>query len=253
MPETVAAERYPIPPEELRRRVGEPDADAFVRSGNADVRLLDEQALGHDGKSLKDFASILDFGCGCGRLTRALRPRADAWATLQGADTDAGSIRWCKDNIGDASFWTVGETPPLHFTDASMDLIIAWSVFTHLDVENQFHWLNEFQRVLKPGGYLLATFRYTHFIDRSGDGSLRERTWTKLSRDGVTFLPAGSITAGVRSGPSGDSFHSPEYIRKNWGSYFEVRQIVTAETDAQEVAVLRARESTFLKRVFQRA
>lgn len=253
MPETVAAERYPIPPEELRRRAGEPDADAFVRSGSADIRLLDQQGLGHDGKSLKDFASILDFGCGCGRLMRALRPHADAWATLQGVDTDAAAIRWCKDNIGDASFWTVGETPPLHFTDASMDLIIAWSVFTHLDVENQFHWLNEFQRVLKPGGYLLATFRYTHFIDRSGDGSLRERTWTKLSRDGVTFLPADKGQAGTQPIRFGDTFHSPEYIRKNWGSYFEVRHIVTAETDAQELAVLRARESTFLQRVFQRS
>lgn len=249
MPETVAAERYPIPPEELRRRAGAADAGAFVRSGNADVRLLDQQALGHDGKSLKDFVSILDFGCGCGRLTRALRPHCDAWATLQGVDTDAASVRWCKDNIGDASFWTVGDTPPLHFTDASMDLIIAWSAFTRLDVENQFHWLNEFQRILKPGGYVLACFRYTHFIDRSADASLRERTWTKLSRDGVTFLPADKD----RPGSPGETYHSPEYVRKNWGSYFEVRHTVTAETDAQEVAVLRARESTFLKRVFQRS
>jgi hypothetical protein len=99
---------------------------------------------------------------------------------------------------------------------------------------------------------VLATFRYKHYIDRSLDTSMQERTWTKLNRDGITFLPA-DPAQGPRPSWYGETYHTPEYVRKNWGSYFEVRHTVTAETDAQEVVLLRVRESTFLQRVFQRS
>ena len=50
----------------------------------------------------------------------------------------------------------------------------------------------------------------------------------------------------------GEAYHTPDYVRKNWGSYFEVCHIISAGAIGQETAVLRARELTFLGRLFRR-
>jgi SAM-dependent methyltransferase len=245
------AERYPVPPEDLRwRATSSRDEQAFLMSSSADVDFFEKEALGRQRRSLKDFSSILDFGCGCGRLIRQLRPLADQWATIQGTDTDQAAIAWCKDNIADASFSMNGANPPLRFADKSIDLAFGRSVFTHLDAEDQLHWLAELQRIVKPGGYLLATFRYRHNIDEVADASARDRIWADLERDGIAFLTADAST-GDAPGPYGETYHTPEYVRKNWGRYFEVCDIIPAGTIGEETAVLRARESSFLQRLFR--
>ena len=189
--QAATAQRYPVPPEELRwRATGSHDAEGFLASGSAGVDFFDKEALARQRKSLRDFSSILDFGCGCGRLIRSLRPLCDQWASLYGTDVDAAAIAWCRDNIADASFSMNGENPPLRFEDKSMDLIYACSVFTHLDAQDQFRWLGELQRIMKPDGYLLLTFRYRHNIDQLADLTMRDRIWEGLDRDGIAFLPA---------------------------------------------------------------
>lgn len=252
MSQAVSTEHYPLPPEDLRwRAAGMREADGFLQSSSIIANFLDKEALARDGKSFKDFNSILDFGCGCGRLIRALRPLCDPWATIQGTDIDPAAIKWCKENIADASFSVNGESPPLPFADKSIDLICACSVYTHMDADRQFRWLAELQRILKPGGYLLATFRHQHSIDRIADHDIRERILTGLNSGGIAFM-ASDAWKSVFPAWYGEAYHTPEYIRKNWGSYFEVRHIVTAGTLEEETAVLRARESTFLQRVFRR-
>ena len=247
----VTAERYPVPPEDLRyRAIGLRDLDAFVLSSAVDVGFFDKEALGRQRRSFRDFSSILDFGCGCGRLIRSLRPLCDPWAAIYGTDIDAAAIAWCKANIGDASFSANGENPPLRFEDKSMDLIYARSVFTHLDADDQFRWLAELQRIMKPGGYLLLTFRYRHNIDEVADQAVRDRIWADLEREGIAFLPAEPLKGGSAS-PSGETYHTPEYVRKNWGRHFEVCEIISAGTIPEETAVLRARESSFLQRLFR--
>lgn len=247
MDQAVAAERYPIPPEELRWRLnGERDVETFLQSGHHDASFLDKEALARDGRTLKNFDVILDFGCGCGRLTRWLRPLGDPWTTIHGCDTDPAAIAWCKQNIGDASFALVGAQPPLPFADKSIDLALAYSVFTHLNADRQFIWLTELQRIIKPGGYLVATFHYRRAISQIADPVVHERVLGDVARDGMAYVKAeGSAPDG-----RGQAFHATEYVRRNWGSYFEVRHILAA--GGEEIAVLRARESTFLQRVFQR-
>ena len=253
MKQAVTAERYPLPPEDLRwRATGSGDADDFLLSGSAAVNFFDKEALGRHRKSFRDFSSILDFGCGCGRLIRSLRPLCDQWAAIHGTDIDAGAIAWCKENIADASFSVNAENPPLRFEDKSMDLIYASSVFTHLDAEDQFHWLAELQRIMKPGGYVLLTFRYRYSIDRLTDQTVRDRIWADLNREGIAFLTT-EPSKGASPNAYGEAYHTPEYIQKNWGRYFEVCDIITAGTITQETAVLRARESSFLQRLFRQS
>jgi ubiquinone/menaquinone biosynthesis C-methylase UbiE len=252
MSQAVTTERYPLPPEELRwRSTGMRDVDGFLQSSGIDANFLDKEVLARDSKSFKDFNLILDFGCGCGRLIRSLRPLCDPWATIQGVDIDLAAIKWCKENISDAIFSVNGEHPPLPFADKSFDLISACAVFTHMDADRQFRWLAELQRVLKPGGYLLATFRHKQ-VYQIEDQTIRERILNDLNRDGIAFMTT-DAWKGVFPAWYGETYHTPEYIRKNWGSYFEVRHVVTTTgAIAEETAVLRPRDSTFLQRVFKR-
>lgn len=241
-----------MPPEELRwRATGLRDAESFLGSAAVDAGFFEKEALGREHKSFRDFGSILDFGCGCGRLIRTLRPLCDQWVSLHGTDIDRDAIQWCKDNIADATFFLNGENPPLPFAEKTFDLIYACSVFSHLDADHQFRWLGELQRIMKPGGYLLLTFRSELNADRIEDAAVRERVRRDLNSQVMAFMPSDTWKDAFPAW-YGEAYHTADYIWKNWGSYFEVVRIIPARTIGQETAVLRARESTFLQRLFQR-
>jgi SAM-dependent methyltransferase len=88
--------------------------------------------------------SILDFGCGCGRVTRW-------WGSLpgeiHGSDFNPTLVRWCRENLPFGTFAVNGGEPPLDYADDSFDLVYAMSVLTHLPMETQRLWLDELARV----------------------------------------------------------------------------------------------------------
>ncbi len=139
----------PLPPRRLMVCVaGTADPDWFLRSGRAAYDAI------ADHVPLGAIESVLDFGCGCGRVTR--------WwdgfpGEVAGSDLSRRAVAWCRANLPYGRFETNGLAPPLAFADASFDLVYALSVFTHLTAELQLAWRDELRRVLKPGGLLLVT------------------------------------------------------------------------------------------------
>ncbi|MGD0329643.1 MAG: class I SAM-dependent methyltransferase [Nitrososphaeria archaeon] len=93
--------------------------------------------------------SILDVGCGTGRLLRKVRER---WhmARLMGVDPAEGMVEKARQLMPYATFYiSMAESLPL--PDASVDLIFSTLSFHHwLDQEQGIH---EIVRVLRPGGY----------------------------------------------------------------------------------------------------
>lgn len=249
MRHTVTLERYPLPPEDLRRRaIGAREETGYVESIRADIDFLEHDVLAKEGKSFRDFGTIVDFGCGAGRLIQPIREYCPLTTKIYGVDTDRTALDWCKGNIRDVGFSLTDEWPPLSYRDKSVDLIIAYSVFTHLDQEHQFRWMAELNRIIKPNGYLLITFRNKYNLEQIADAAVRERI--EADRGGIAFVP-GDPAKGVPAW-YGETYHTPEYVRKNWGSFFELRQTIPVGAIPEETAVLRARESTFLQRFFQR-
>ena len=55
--------------------------------------------------------------------------------------------------------------PPLSQANESVDLIVAYSVFSHLPERLATAWIAEFARVLRPGGIVVATTQSRSFID----------------------------------------------------------------------------------------
>jgi SAM-dependent methyltransferase len=148
----------PLPPRRLMVRVaGTADADWFLRSGRAAYDAI----VAH--VPLAAVESVLDFGCGCGRVTRYWNEFAGGVA---GSDVNAKAIDWCRQNLGFASFERNALAPPLVFDAASFDLVYALSVFTHLTAELQLAWRDELLRVLRPGGTLLVTTHGRSYVPR---------------------------------------------------------------------------------------
>lgn len=128
-----------------------------------------------DLAGLRADSRVLDVGCGIGRmaipLTRTLGPRG----SYDGFDVVEEGIRWCHRNITpkhpNFRFTTIEvrngvyrprgrvDATALRFpyADASFDVVLLASVFTHMHVPAVAHYLHEIRRVLRPSGRALVT------------------------------------------------------------------------------------------------
>src|SRR5436305_15224404 len=80
-----------LPPRRLMVRVaGTADADWFLRSGRAGYDAIAAHV------PLAETQSVLDFGCGCGRVTRYW---SDFHGQVAGSDVDAPAVEWCRANL----------------------------------------------------------------------------------------------------------------------------------------------------------
>jgi SAM-dependent methyltransferase len=192
--------RLPLPPARLMYRVISTRwAVTFLGSGGTIVAAM-EAALRSGGTSLMNFQSILDFGCGCGRLIRHLPVYTKA--QLFGCDYNSELIAWCANNLPIATFATNNLHPPLPYPDHSFDFVYARSVFTHLPERGQAEWLEEFGRVMKPGGMLYFTTHGEQFL-----GQLLQEEQDEVRGGGIVIHRAGEEGRNLCT-----SFELPGYV-----------------------------------------
>lgn len=129
------------------------DREEFLERGTEDVARVMERAaaLGHPhGRE-----SALDFGCGAGRLTRAL---SGHFAACTGVDISEPMIDLARELNADREGcrFVVNTQPDLGlFEDASFDLVLTEIVLQHLPGRTAIlTYVREFVRVLRPGGLL---------------------------------------------------------------------------------------------------
>lgn len=98
--------------------------------------------------------SVLEIGCGSGRLTNQLANKISSDSKLTALDINANMIAVAKQKVMDEKVEFVqGDAQDLPFPDNSFDLIICQFGFMFLpDKQKGF---NEAWRVLKPGGQFL--------------------------------------------------------------------------------------------------
>jgi SAM-dependent methyltransferase len=220
--DTLESPSVPYPPSKLQIEVlgqATPIADFFY--GGYMVAQGLREALALVGRPLSTFSSLLDLGCGCGRVLRWFQD--DARTTrLYGSDISDGAIAWDREHLPFAQFDVNGEEPPLAYPDGSFDLVIAVSVVTHLSEELQLAWLAEVKRVLRPGGLLLMTVL-------GDDGSTQRLNGQDLAE----YLEKGHHYKRVEDGGLHglpdfyqDAFHSRAYVERVWSRFLKLRAYI---------------------------
>jgi SAM-dependent methyltransferase len=187
------------------------------------------------GKELKDFKSILDFGCGCGRAIRALATLLPG-CKLYGTDIDGEAIEWLKRNYSKfAEFSVAPHFPPTIFEDQMFDLVFGISVLTHLPEGMQFQWLKELGRITKPYGYVILTTQGEKFYKGLDAGIL-----DIMNKKGFFYSDPGYNYGKSVSLPDfyQTAFHSHAYIQREWGEYFDVIDIQALGIDNNQDTVL---------------
>ncbi len=109
-------------------------------------------------------AMVLDYGCGSGEIGAAM---AASGFRVSGVDVASGMLQAANarlDGLG-VALSQIEPGKPLPFQDCSFDACITSSVLEYVDDLDQV--LTEFARILRPGGWLLATVPdVRHFIRR---------------------------------------------------------------------------------------
>jgi SAM-dependent methyltransferase len=111
--------------------------------------------------------SVLDWGCGPGRVIRHLPKLLGPAAKLTGIDNNPKSIAWCRAQLAGIEFSVCQLMPPTHFADDQFDVICSFSVLTHLSRDAVIAWIAELGRILKPGGLIICTTHgdnYRHLL-----------------------------------------------------------------------------------------
>jgi trans-aconitate methyltransferase len=123
----------PIPPRKLIVLVaGNANITYFLHGGQLAAQSIRE-TLQRNNVPMESFHTMLDFGCGCGRVIRNWRSldRTD----IYGSDYNHELIAECGRNLHFAHFESNDLAPPLRHESDKFDLIFALSVFTHLPGE----------------------------------------------------------------------------------------------------------------------
>lgn len=200
--EPKSSNELPIPPPSLCFTVSANyDIEYFLRTGFQGAESIKEM-LARNGKPINDFSEILDFGCGCGRITRHWKELTKS--NITGSDINPTLIRWAQKNLNFADFITNGISDVLPFDSGSFDYVYAVSVFTHLSEKLQKHWMGELTRVLKSGGVLLITVKGENWKVELNEEQQNSFDLGKM----VVLEPenSGSNYCGA--------YHPPEYVRR---------------------------------------
>ncbi len=155
VPIRAAHRGLPAPPSRLIHLVGGSNDLAWFLGSGAIAADCIREVLASNEISLDGLGSILDFGCGAGRV---LRQWHDLTTTrVCGSDYNPELVRWTRDNLPFADIQQNGLDARLGWPDGSFDFVYALSVFTHLTESVSLAWIAELTRILAPGGHLLIT------------------------------------------------------------------------------------------------
>lgn len=142
------------------RRRGRWEIGEFMASGEAEIAAALER-LDQLGMCPARTAA-LDFGCGVGRLTAALRGYFDS---VTGVDISGSMLARAKDLLAGQPGCTFihNASPDLRvFPDASFDLVYSSLVLQHMPRALAVAYLTEFVRVVRPGGAVVIVVPEAH-------------------------------------------------------------------------------------------
>lgn len=195
------------------------------------------------GIPLQTGHKLLDFGCGWGRHLRFFW-KDIAEENLHGCDVRSDVLDVCRETRVPGNFSLITPDGTLPYPDGHFNVIVAYSVFTHLPEDMNLHWMKELARVAAPGCLFCLTIEPRRFLDfvaaiSDRDESVWHRTlarfnielaryYAQFDAGEIAYLPTGG--GGVlKNSVYGDAVVPLAFIEKNWSPYFEVKEYIDDE------------------------
>ena len=241
----VSKDTWPIPTAEDREGYSAGFDEAYWLSGLEDYLKIMKIA-NQNGIVPK---SMMDFGCATGRVVRHFAAHSDI-PEIWGTDINQRHVRWLYEHLP----MTVKPVfnhciPTLPIPDCSVDIITAFSVFTHIDTF-ETHWLAELSRIMSDDGmcYLTVHNEATWKVLNDERDNEKNRLIQSIVKIDPNFkaqlaqpMPEGrKIYRFTQSGPyRAQVFHSNSYLRNVWGRFFDIEAIMPCHHVRQTVVVLR--------------
>lgn len=152
-----------FPSEELQRNTTSLSGEQALYQANgyySDISI----ALESHGVCIESDWTILDFGSCWGRISRFFM-RDVPKKNIFGMDVEKKFADECNILFDSNTFSACQAMPPCGLSNSSVNLITAYSVFSHLSENAFLAWLHEFARILKPEGIVAFTTRNEAFLD----------------------------------------------------------------------------------------
>ena len=231
---------YPLPTTKAREGYYGRHHFSYWASGLRDMNNL----LACAQRNNVDVRSYYDFGCASGRIIRHFainRPDIN----VIGSDINRFHVEWIMRYLPETiTVFQNHSVPSLPLPDAEIDLLSAFSVFTHIEAF-ETSWLMELRRVLRPGGLAWITVH-------------SEKTWEEIA-------PGWPLYNALRNHPEFDKteprpamtqdrkvfrwrtdksyssnvFYTFDYIHRSWGRMFDIVEVYRRLPGFQDVVVLR--------------
>jgi len=204
----------------------------YMESGKRTAAYLSDLIKSHAVDATE--ISVLEWGCGPGRILRHLPPLLPG-ASMYGSDYNKKSIVWLQNNITEIQFGSNELEPPLPFPEKLFDVIYSISVFTHLSERMHEAWAAEIHRRLNPGGFAIIS---TH-----GDACRGHLTESEMKKyDAGELVVRGNVYEGSRIFAA---YQSPRFVRDRLLNHFEIEQHIPGPTPVglQDLWVGRKRAS----------
>ena len=195
--------------------------DGFLMAGEREVRAFAD-AVDRNGGDFANAKRLLDLGCGCGRMARHYPKFTNA--EIFGCDYNRRLATWCQKNLP-GTYFVNHLTPPLDVADEDFDLILLYSVFTHMRAETQALWLSELHRITAPGGYCVISIQDEDHINLAAAGLTPEQVQKdEFCIHNDTFEGSNRIA----------TCQSREQVRKSFSRWFSVLDFVPGQPDSTD-------------------
>ncbi len=236
----LAKDKHPLPLIDHREGYYGEDHFSYWASGLRDCGMLLEAAAKYDCP----VEGYLDFGCASGRVIRHFAVQHPVISTF-GCDINRHHVEWCNTYLPDnCCVFQNHSIPSIPLPDSSLDMVSAFSVFTHIEAM-ETTWLMELMRVLRPGGLAWITVHT--------EGTLRDmnENWplwrpTMEHPDSAQLLDESRNFSGHRmvlrwhgdASYSSNVFYKQDYIERNWGRLINIVEIRRRCPEFQDVVLV---------------
>lgn len=232
-------------------------SDAFLQAFEAvEMFVHGAQQL---GCSIHNDSTLLDFGCGWGRITQAAYRYFDPRRIIA-ADVQKNALGICENTGLNAKLILINNQEALDLPDNSLDFVFSYSVFSHLSEKLHKKWLKELHRVLVPGGCLALTTRAENMIrhamalSEKGKDTLTsqqakiveafshpEIMISELEKGSYVFRSYKEVAKNLDA-DYGEAFIPEKYVARNWVGMFP-NYVYYQPNGAVDQAVVIARKS----------